>query len=269
MFIAALPMYDWPEVRAETDALWERLALALRHEGFGAPERLARRNADLPSMPGGIRDRLGQLLAPDPATLPPDGLDLATLWRHPMLLFSQTCWGPMETGLEPHVHVLAQPDYTAYEGGEGGLYSSAIVMRRSEVPQPVPAPAARHAVVPIAALRGKRFVYNDPTSLSGFLGLKRDLKAAGKTLSLFSETVETGAHRASALAVAEGKADIAAIDCRSWSLLCQFEPASAELAVAGWTARRPGLPFITSRKTPSQHLATMRRVLMREIPMAS
>src|SRR5690606_38327160 len=86
-------------------------------------------NADLPPVPGGIRDAEGRLIAPDPATLPPDDFDLPVLWRHPALLLAQTCWGPMEAGLEPYVQVVGQPDYSAYEGGEGSFYSSAIVMR--------------------------------------------------------------------------------------------------------------------------------------------
>ncbi|MBD9446543.1 hypothetical protein [Rhizobium sp. RHZ01] len=49
--IAALPMYDWPEVRAETDAQWEQLRDELLFRGIDAPERLARTRKDLPSNP--------------------------------------------------------------------------------------------------------------------------------------------------------------------------------------------------------------------------
>ena len=117
-FVAALPMYDWPECRAEVDAQWAAIRDALRDKGIDAPERLARRNADLPSVPGGIRDADGNDIAPDPATLPPDEFDLHTLWRHPGLLFSQTCWGPMRAArLDRHVSVVGQPDYCDIEGG--------------------------------------------------------------------------------------------------------------------------------------------------------
>ena len=59
-FIAALPMYDWPEVRAEVDAQWAAVREELRKRGVNAPERLTRRNADLPPVPGGIKRRLGK-----------------------------------------------------------------------------------------------------------------------------------------------------------------------------------------------------------------
>ena len=41
--IAALPMYDFAELRADTDALWARLAMSLRAAGIdGVPEALSR-----------------------------------------------------------------------------------------------------------------------------------------------------------------------------------------------------------------------------------
>jgi ABC-type phosphate/phosphonate transport system substrate-binding protein len=261
--IAALPMYDWPELHAETDGLWARLRDALGGRGVDAPERLARRNADLPPVPGGIRDKAGEVIAPDPAALPADDFDLPALWRHPALLLAQTCWGPMEFGLADHVQVVGQSNYDGIEGGAGDLYSSAIVMRGRRNKR-VPAPANGSPVLSLNLLRGKRFVYNDAESMSGINGLKRDLEAMGESLTLFSERAESGGHRYSIRAIAEGKADVAAIDCRSWALARRFEPAAAELAVVGWTARRKGLPFITSRTTPPAVVEKLKEVLVTE-----
>ena len=132
--IAALPMYDWPEVRADTDAEWRNLRARLVAAGIDAPQKIVRRNADLPAVPGGIRDGEGRVIAPDPATLPSDELDFQTLWKHPALLLAQTCWGPMEEGLAGYVIVVGQPSYDGIEGGQGELYSSAILMRSSPSP---------------------------------------------------------------------------------------------------------------------------------------
>jgi hypothetical protein len=41
-FIAALPMYDWPERRAEVDAEWVAIRDLLRAAGVEAPEVLTR-----------------------------------------------------------------------------------------------------------------------------------------------------------------------------------------------------------------------------------
>jgi ABC-type phosphate/phosphonate transport system substrate-binding protein len=258
--VAAMAMYDWPERRAEVDAEWALVRERLRAAGIEAPQRLARCNGDLPDVPGGIRDRGGNLIAPDPASLPPDELDFHTLWRHPALLVAQTCWGPMlDTGLEKEVVVLAQPSYDGIEGGEGPLYSSAIVTRSDAVAsEAVASPEDGQARLPLGFLRGLRLAFNDWHSMSGLLGLKADLESAGEDLSLFSEMVETGAHRLSVRAIAEGRADVATIDCRSWSYSRMYEPAAAKLKVIGWTARRMGLPFVASRHLSPSTIAALK-----------
>lgn len=219
-------MYDWPELRAETDAQWAAIRDALRARGVDAPETLTRVTGD-PS----------------------------ALWRDPALLLAQTCWGPMGLGLADHVQVVGQPDYSVYEGGEGELYSSAIVMRREGG---VHAPADGRALVPLDLLRGRRFAYNGADSMSGILALARDLEAQGESLAIFPRRIETGGHRASIRAVATGRSDVAAIDCKSWALARRFEPAAAELRVVGWTARRKGLPFITAQAMPPETVAALR-----------
>ncbi|MDF3213035.1 phosphate ABC transporter substrate-binding protein [Mesorhizobium sp. M7A.F.Ca.CA.001.09.2.1] len=258
--VAALPMYDWPEVRDEVDAQWVLLRDAFRQKGIDAPEAIVRRNGDLPPVPGGIRDAAGALIAPDPATLPPDELDFHRLWLHPLLLFAQTCWGPMELGLSRHVQVVGQPSYDAYEGGQGELYSSALVMRIGEGPE-VRSPADGSALIPLDLIRGKRFIFNSLDSMSGIIALTRDLQAAGEGLDIFSSRSESGGHRASIVAIAEGRADVAAIDCESWALAQRFEPAARKVAIVGWTGRRKGLPFITARATTEKTVRAMREAL--------
>ncbi|MER9075334.1 PhnD/SsuA/transferrin family substrate-binding protein [Mesorhizobium sp. M0904] len=259
-FVAALPMYDWPEARDEVDAQWARLRDAFRQKGIDAPEAITRRNRDLPPVPGGVRDTAGKLTVPDPATLPPDELDFHAVWLHPTLLFAQSCWGPMELGLSQHVQLVGQPRYDAFEGGQGELYSSAIVMRAGES-SPVASPADGSAFIPLDLLRGKRFTFNSLDSMSGIIAPASDVEALGESLELFSEQSESGGHRASIVAVAEGRADVAAIDCASWALAQRFEPAAQKVTVVGWTRRRKGLPFITAKTTPETIIAAMREAI--------
>lgn len=266
-FVAALPMYDWPEARAEVDTQWARVRASLRRAGVDAPEMLVRRNADLSAVPGGIRDASGKVVVPDPATLPPDELDFHALWLHPALLFTQTCWGPMELGLEPHVQVVGQPDYNGIEGGQGGDYSSAIVMRQPG--RHVAAPGDGRAMIPLDLIRGKRFAFNGLDSMSGIIAMTRDLQAKGENLDIFADRLESGGHRNSIIAVAEGHADVATIDCQSWALAQRFEPKAKHVAVVGWTARRKGLPFITARTTPPALLAKLREALASEIELVA
>ncbi|RWA13118.1 hypothetical protein EKO27_g1997 [Xylaria grammica] len=251
-FIAAMPMYDWPECRADVDEHWVGLRDRLRAAGIDAPDRLVRRNADMPSILGGVRDSEGNIIAPDPATLPPDELDLHTLWRHPALLFSQTCWGPMELGLADYVEVVGQQDYSGVEGGAEELYSSAVVARR--IADDVEAPSDGKPNLSLQDLRGTRLAYNSTDSMSGIIGLERDLVSLNEDLDIFSERLVSGGHRNSIVAIAEGRADVAAVDCLTWQLATRFEPASRALAVVGWTARRRGLPFIASKHMSPQDI---------------
>ena len=96
-------------------------------------------------------------------------------------------------------------------------------------------------------LQGRRFGFNNPTSLSGLIAPARNFGMS--PAALMKTSVETVSHRASERAVADGTIDVAAIDCLSWMLGCSHEPAAARLVTAGWTALRPGLPYVTSCHT--------------------
>ncbi len=235
-WIAALPMYDWPECRQDTDALWQGWRDALRRRGVDAPQALTRTG------------------------------DLQALWRSPNLLLAQTCWGPMEAGLAGHVRVVGQPDYSAYEGGEGAYYSSVIVMRKDVAGPDVAAsdmaaPEDGRARLSPDRMRGKRLAYNEALSRSGFLALIQDLKEVGEAADLFAEKLETGGHRASLEAVRDGRADVCAVDCRSWAMAQRFEPGVDGLRVVGWTARRLGLPYITSRRASDSVVKAVQHVV--------
>jgi ABC-type phosphate/phosphonate transport system substrate-binding protein len=99
--IALLPMYDWPELRAATDALWRAIAGALRRRGIAAPEALARN------------------LARDAA------------WTAPTLVVAQTCGLPYVSVLRPRVALLGAPDYTT-GGGPPGTCRSLVVARADD-----------------------------------------------------------------------------------------------------------------------------------------
>jgi ABC-type phosphate/phosphonate transport system substrate-binding protein len=100
--LASLPMYDFPELSIETDALWGAIAAALRARGVDAPERRAR--------PGG---------------------DLVAHWTDPALLLSQSCGWPVTTSLKGRVRVLATPIHEA-EGCAGPSYRSALLARAGD-----------------------------------------------------------------------------------------------------------------------------------------
>lgn len=226
-------MYDWPEVRAETDAFWSAI----------------RAGSGVASLPPG-------LTRPD---------DLESHWRDPGLVFSQCCWGPLSQGLIAVLEPLAQPDYSGFAGGRGPAYRSALVVRRDDGgADEAPVPDQPGATLPRAGLGGgpggRRLAVNAPQSLSGCLALAADLGCDPGVLT--EGCLWTGSHRDSVRAVAAGQADIAAIDCRSWALARRFEPCSAGLVVIGWTAERPGLPYVGSRASDPALRAALRRELL-------
>lgn len=220
---AALPMYDWPETRDQVDAFYAGLRALVPD----LPETLTRVETEE---------------------------QMHVLWRAPDLVLAQSCWGPMQAGLDAHVHVLAQPRYDDVPGGRGADYRSVIVMRAGAT---CAAPLSEGACLP-QGLAQLRPAINAPDSMSGCLALMQDMNAP----DLVQRAYVTGSHRASIRAVAAGRADFAAIDCRSWKYALAHEPAAAALNVTGWTALRPGLPFITSRQTPTPLFTRLARALV-------
>lgn len=161
----------------------------------------------------------------------PGALDRAAerseVWRDPALLLSQTCGAPFVSRLQNNVQLVATPVYDAPHC-EGPRYASVVVTRRGA------------QIGGLAELAGKTAAVNGLDSLSGWWALRRIGLAPAAPLI-------TGAHRASARAVADGAADYAAIDAVAFAYLGDHEPqTAAALSAAAITPPAPALPFITA-----------------------
>jgi len=167
-------------------------------------------------------------------------------WLAPNLLIGQTCGYPLSTLLRGKVTYLATPAYNV-QGCNGPYYSSAIIARKN-------------SELTSDKMAGSRLAYNSDNSLSGY----RSIKAlVGSPSKYFSKLIQTGGHRNSARQVANGSADIAALDAVCWHLLQQYEPETANgLKVIGWTDQYPALPLITALHTPIATIDTIRKVLL-------
>ncbi|MEM9145761.1 MAG: PhnD/SsuA/transferrin family substrate-binding protein [Pseudomonadota bacterium] len=223
--IAALPMYDWPELRAETDALWALIGRHLRAEGVVAPDRLTREGT------------------------------LETIWRAPDLVLSQTCGLPYALHLGDRVALVGTPAY-ALEGCAPGEYRSAVVVRCAD-------PAET-----LSDLRGRVAALNGSESQSGHAALLAAAAGLPGARPVFGDVVLSGAHRASICAVAEGLADVAAIDAVAWVLAGRYEPAAAALRVLHWTPPVPALPFITAQRAAAPRIRGALRTAIAEAPEA-
>jgi ABC-type phosphate/phosphonate transport system substrate-binding protein len=218
--IAALPMYDFPELQADNDALWAALAESLAAAGVAeVPVALTR------------------------------GRRHFDLWRDPNLLLAQACEYPIATDHAGTVQLVATPLYTAV-GCVGPFYRSAIVVRRHE-------PAAA-----LADMRGMRCVINEGNSNSGMNLLRAAVAPLAAGAGFFESVDLSGSHRRSIEMVADGEADLAAIDCVSWAHLQRIAPErTGALRVLGWTEASPSLPFVTASGADPATLRALRSAL--------
>lgn len=164
----------------------------------------------------------------------PDGLtrgaDFWQVWRSPDLLLSQTCGLPYRTRLYSDVQLVGTPDY-GLPNCPTGHYNSVIIAHRS-----------RQGAT-LAEFDGQRFAYNDAQSQSGWAAPITHLRACHL---MPGELLTSGGHTASALAVAEGRADFAALDALTWKLIQRYDSFSADLVEITRTDPTPALPFITA-----------------------
>ncbi len=165
------------------------------------------------------------------------GANLDRLWTDPNLMLAQTCGYPFMTRLRGRVRLVLTPRYRA-RGCDGPFHRSVVVVRKGERAQG------------LADLRGLRLALNGPDSNTGMNLLRAEIAPIARTAAFFGAVISTGSHAASAAAVAEGQADVAAIDCITWAHLQRLQSELTErLSVLAWTARSPGLPLITGRLT--------------------
>lgn len=203
----------------------------------------------------GATDALWRAIAvrlADAGLAAPSALDRSqageAIWLDPNLVLSQTCGYPYATELGGVVRLVATPVYEA-EGCEGPLYSSMVVARRGE------------GVASLADLSARRFAFNARNSLSGYVAPVTAMRGVGLSLAEM-DWVETGSHRASVRAVADGQADAAAIDAVCWALAKRHEAeAAARLEVIDNTPLRPALPFITAGRRSPEDAAAIRNAM--------
>ena len=184
-----------------------------------------------------IHQQLANLKIESPGQLTPQS-DMAKSWLNPDLLLSQTCGMPYRNGLHGTAQIIGTPDFQV-DGCPAGYYCSAIVVRKEDVKKD---PGEFEKTI---------FVFNSEQSQSGYSAPYWFFKSHG---FWFSNKMQSNAHTVSAQAVADGKADIAAIDAVTWRLMSRYEKFTEQLAVLAWTQPTPGLPYITASANDRQQI---------------
>ena len=159
-------------------------------------------------------------------------------WAAPDLTLSQTCGFPYRARLHGHVALIGTPDF-GVEGCPSGHYRS-IFLARKDNPGKT-----------LADFNGAALAFNEVLSQSGWAAPQNHATALGLTLK---PTLRTGGHLASARAVAEGRAEIAALDAITWAMIARWEGCAAGLKVVGQTEPTPGLPYIAALGSDTDRL---------------
>jgi len=150
------------------------------------------------------------------------------------------------------VALLGRPTYAA-DGAGPGRYCSLLVARSTD----------RRSGP--GDFRGAVAACNSETSQSGWAALIDSLPQGESLHGFFGAVHFTGGHRESIRAVADGTADIAAIDCVAWALALRHEPAAGELKEIGRSPDYPSLPFITGDRRSAEEVARIGEALRRAV----
>ncbi|SAK53143.1 ABC phosphate/phosphonate transporter, periplasmic ligand binding protein [Caballeronia pedi] len=173
------------------------------------------------------------------------GPDLTAFWLRDDVLLSQTCGYPLVHALSQRVRLVAAPDFDV-PGCESGTYRSVIVARMDVAAQS------------IEGCRSLRAAYNDDDSNSGMNLFRHAVAPFAQSGRFFGSVTKTGAHLASLHALAEQRADVAAIDCVTFSFVqTQLPELAASVRVIGMTASAGALPFIASTRVPQDATDTI------------
>ena len=213
---ASLSMYDWPETAHAIDVLWSHIQNQLTLKNIAAPIKLDRNEHP------------------------------AALWSKPELIIGQTCGWPYANYLKEQVVPFARFDYNL-PGCPAGYYNSVYIGHDDDDFDHLASPQAFEFVEKIAM--------NSDDSQSGFHVFAEITGKPAEEAIAKEKRIVTGAHRNSVSAVANGDANIAAIDAVAFELAKHYEPeVVSRIVVLGASKPTPGLPLITSKD--NEHLVS-------------
>lgn len=156
------------------------------------------------------------------------GVSEDALWSAPDLILGQICNLPFRQTYYDRLHVIGAMDY-GVDHLDAGFYDSVIITR------------PEHIDADVSKLR---FAYNATESNSGWDAAHL---WAEKNTTQLNPTLETGGHRASLKAVAQGQADIAALDCITFRQCLKWDAEAHAVVVKDRTAATPGMLLVTTK----------------------
>ena len=174
-------------------------------------------------------------------------------WLHPDLVLGQTCGLPYMKFLCDDVELVGTPDY-GVDGCPPGFYHSSIVVRAGD---------ARER---LGDFFGGTLAFNGKDSQSGYAAIMRAAAPMALQGKFFGRALCAGSHRRAMQLVADGTADIAAIDSVTWRISVAFDPVASRLKSIETTEPTPRLPFIAGKGKPAKTLFEAARCAVAALP---
>jgi phosphonate transport system substrate-binding protein len=150
---------------------------------------------------------------------------------------------------EPVLQALGAPCYSDSAAAGQPVYYSRILCRENAEYQN------------LGDLRGSRFGYNEPESLSGYIGLTEYMRQMGGRLSdYFGELVATGSHQRSLEMLAAEEVDVVSVDHYVYELSdASLTAGTRTLTLLG---PHPSPPLVCHRDVPEEVRATLAEALL-------
>lgn len=178
-------------------------------------------------------------------------LPVVTQWAAPNLFFSQCCGYDIVFGFPSALTLLGVPRYADETGCSDLGYRSNVIVRE-EAP-----------VRSLADLRGAVCAVNGFNSYSGTGSLRALIAPLSRDGRFFGGIKISGAHVQSIAMVRAGEADVAAIDCVTYTLLRRYRPQSLSgTRILQRTEPVPPPPYVSSRDYPPETVARMQAALV-------
>jgi ABC-type phosphate/phosphonate transport system substrate-binding protein len=158
---------------------------------------------------------------------------VAELWSDPNLLFSQCCGYDVVRRYRQTLVPFAVPQYTVHDCA-GSEYSSLIIVHED----------CRFDNV--LDMRDTIAVVNGPESHSGMSSLRHLVAPKNHNGRFFKQVKVSGSHVGSLRMIQHQAADIAAIDCVTYTFLAAYRPEALDgTRILGRSYHAPAPPFVT------------------------
>ena len=171
-------------------------------------------------------------------------------WSSRELLLSQTCGWPLVNAFAGRLRLVATPLYDV-PCSQGSDYCSLILVGRSS------------PVTELNDLRGLCAAVNGADSHSGYNALRATIAPHASAGTFFGDVRVSGSHQGSLAMVAQGTADVCAVDCVSFALWRDNVPDIIEgVRVLAVTRAAPALPYVTAAGRDDDEVEALRQGLL-------